>query len=88
MKHLIAALLASLVAPPLLFALGARETAALFLALTVILWKTFGLDHTLTERVSGYLIALILVVAVSLMAPSPPPPEARVFQVSREGAPL
>ncbi len=34
----LAALVASLVTPPLLFGLGARETAALFLVLTVILW--------------------------------------------------
>ncbi len=42
-------------------------------ALTVILWKALGLDDSLTERVSGYVIALVLVVGVSILKPSPEP---------------
>jgi len=40
-------------------------------ALTVILWKMLGWDAWLTERVSGYVVAMILVVGVSLLKPPP-----------------
>jgi len=40
-------------------------------ALTVILWKVTGLDENLTARFSGFVIALLLVIVVSLLMPSP-----------------
>lgn len=38
--------------------------------LTVVLWRSFGLDAVLTERVSGVAVATLLVVAFSLWKPS------------------
>ena len=45
--------------------------------LTVVVWRQFGLDAHLTERVSGVAVATILVVVFSLLFPSRDPAPGR-----------
>lgn len=69
--------LAAAFAPELLLTLWWRRTTGYGVlagmiggTLTVILWRAFGLDATIiTERVSGVLVAAILVIVVSLLDP-------------------